>query len=53
MVTSGLSTTPDLGAWKGGECFDRLALDLYRTGSLETLDATCVEAIEPPDFQIE
>ena len=43
----------DLAGWEGGDCFDRLALELFRTGSTETVDVSCLEAMTPPSFHVE
>jgi pimeloyl-ACP methyl ester carboxylesterase len=42
----------DVGAWKGGDCVDRLALDLFARGNAETVDASCVAAMVPPPFAV-
>lgn len=42
----------DLDAWTGGDCLDRLATDLYRSGSAEAVDASCVTRMVPPPFSV-
>ncbi len=43
----------DLEAWIGGDCLDRLAMDLYRLGSAEAVDTSCVARMTPPPFALE
>lgn len=43
----------DVGEWTGGECPDRIALDLYRKADVEAVDASCLKAMEPPRFFVE
>ena len=42
----------DLDAWTGGDCLDRLAMDLYHSGSAEAVDANCVTKMVPPPFAV-
>lgn len=43
----------DLDAWTGGDCVDRLALDLYARGSAAAVDASCVSKMAPPPFAVD
>ncbi len=43
----------DVEEWTGGECPDRIALDLYRKADVEAVDASCLKAMEPPGFFVE
>lgn len=43
----------DLDAWTGGDCIDRLALDLYARGAAEAVDASCVGKMVPPPFAVD
>jgi len=43
----------DAGEWTGGECPDRIALDLYRKASVEAVDASCLKTMEPPSFFVD
>jgi pimeloyl-ACP methyl ester carboxylesterase len=43
----------DLEAWTGGDCVDRLALDLFARGSAAAVDAGCVSKMTPPPFAVD